>query len=1021
MKSLIVAILSLASFILPATDFARAQVPPALKVVGNQLQDPSGKVVRLLGVHISGTEYACIAVRKDGVRGYGFGDGGVLRQDPDPVTHKYVNEQALTNLLSWNVNAVRVPLNQDCWLAPPEKTGAIPPPNPMYIGKPYRDAIIAYVQALNAKGLYVILDLHWSAPGKQVADVKDFMADANYSLDFWKSVATTFNDTDYPAVLFDLFNEPAFGLGGEGKDGQWVNQVWTATTADWLCWLNGGCSLLWQQNSNSNNAPTTEPTCDEVVDKVVDRKNCQYKSVGMKDLLNAVRGAGAHKPVLVGGLAYTQDITQWLTYAAMLTDQQNTNQIVASYHPYCLYKVFSVEGCQKSLKNQQDNWWPLIKTIAASFPVVLGEIGEYDCSTTFLDAYLPFADQNGMSYLGFTYNTVDCSNPDNGGPALIKDNAGKPTPFGIGLKSHLATLVPTVTALSQNSGPSAGGTPVTVSGTNFTGARAVNFGSTAVTSFTVNSDTSISVTSPPGNGAQDVTVTTYLATSAKNKNDQFTFVWSSTALLAPSPLAPTVTSVTLSSGLFAAGPTAGGTVVEIDGFNLSEATAVYFGANAAASYSVVTAGVLTATSPAGSGQGPVDITVTTPFGTSQTSAADQFAYVDAPGLTAPISPALGPAAGGTFVTLTGTGFTYATAVNFGANPASSFQISSDTSITAIAPPGSGLTLGQAAVTVVNPAGTSSPFLNALYTYTCDSHDFNGDGNSDILWRDASGNTVPWLMNGPQVLGSASYGVVPSSWQIVGQRDFTGLGRCGLLWRDSSGNTTIWLLTGLLVQEAASLGNVPTSWAVVGTSDFNGDGYGDILWKDSSGDVAIWLMNGLSVAQAAGVGNVGTAWSVAGTGDFNGDGNSDILWRDSSGNLAVWLMSGATVLQAASLGAVPGNWQIMGTGDFNGDGVTDILWQDSNTGTVAFWLLNSSAQILQTAALGAVATPWSITLTGDYNGDGYSDILWRNITTGDVAIWFLGPSLVNRGGAEVSSAAFVGNVPTTWTIQNANAE
>ena len=110
---------------------------------------------------------------------------------------------------------------------------------------------------------------------------------------------------------------------------------------------------------------------------------------------------------------------------------------------------------------------------------------------------------------------------------------------------------------------------------------------------------------------------------------------------------------------------------------------------------------------------------------------------------------------------------------------------------------------------------------------------------------------------------------------------------------------------------------------------------------------------------------------------------------------------------------------MGIGDFNGDGVMDILWQDSNTGTVAYWLLISSTQILQTGTLGAVPAPWSISLTGDYNGDGYADILWRNTTTGDAVIWFLVPSLGDV--VEVLSGAFIGNVATNWTIQNANAE
>ena len=164
-----------------------------------------------------------------------------------------------------------------------------------------------------------------------------------------------------------------------------------------------------------------------------------------------------------------------------------------------------------------------------------------------------------------------------------------------------------------------------------------------------------------------------------------------------------------------------------------------------------------------------------------------------------------------------------------------------------------------------------------------THDFNGDAKSDILWRDNTGNTAAWLMNGGTLLQAGSFGAVPLTWSVVGQRDFNGDGNYDLLWRDTSGNTAIWLLNGLSILQTGVLGNIPTTWSVAGTADFNGDGKGDILWLDNTGNVAIWLMNGLSISQAGGLGNVGTHWSVVGTADFNGDGKTDILWRDTSGN------------------------------------------------------------------------------------------------------------------------------------------
>jgi hypothetical protein len=328
-------------------------------------------------------------------------------------------------------------------------------------------------------------------------------------------------------------------------------------------------------------------------------------------------------------------------------------------------------------------------------------------------------------------------------------------------------------------------------------------------------------------------------------------------------------------------------------------------------------------------------------------------------------------------------------------------------------PSAKLGTSPAIVFTESSAGTASACASATSVAsgeTTDTHDFNGDGNSDILWRDTSGDVAMWLMNGTQVLQSAVLGNVSTTWSIAGQRDFYGIGKSGILWRDTSGNVAIWQMNGSTVTLSTILGNIPTTWSIAGTG-FNSNGMGDILWRDTSGNVAIWLMNGAAVSSSTFVGNVPTTWSIAGTGDFNGDGQTDILWRDTSGNVAIWLMNGAQVPSSTFVGNVATTWSIVGTGDFNGGGKSDILWHDTS-GNVAIWLMNGAA-VSSSAFVGNVATVWSIADTGDYNGDGKSDILWRD-TSGNVVIWLM-------NGAAVSSSAFVGNVSTVWTIQTANVD
>lgn len=256
--------------------------------------------------------------------------------------------------------------------------------------------------------------------------------------------------------------------------------------------------------------------------------------------------------------------------------------------------------------------------------------------------------------------------------------------------------VPTVTSLSPSQGPQSGGTVVTITGTGFTGGASVKFGTAVATGVTVNSDTSITATSPAGTGTVDVTVITPGGTSALNASDQFTYL-----------AAPTVTNVNPNQG-----PASGGTTVTITGTGFTGATSVKFGAISATGVIVNSPTSITATSPAGTGM--VHVTVTAPGGTSALNASDQFTYTAAVAPTVTnLSPNQGSTSGGTTVTIIGTGFTSVTSVKFGSTNAASFIVNSATSITAVSPAGS---VGAVFVTVTTPSGTSAGSASSQFTY-----------------------------------------------------------------------------------------------------------------------------------------------------------------------------------------------------------------------------------------------------------------------------------------------------------------
>lgn len=230
--------------------------------------------------------------------------------------------------------------------------------------------------------------------------------------------------------------------------------------------------------------------------------------------------------------------------------------------------------------------------------------------------------------------------------------------------------------ISPNQGSTGGGTTVTITGTNLSGATAVHFGAKLAT-ITADTDTSVTVTSPSGTGTVPVTVTTPGGTS-----NPLSFFYVGAPF--KSTLSP------------ASGVTAGGNTVTINGTGLSTATAVHFG-TVSATPVVVNDSQLTVVVPAATAAGAVGVSVTTAGGTNN---GLSYTYVDTPTITA-VSPTSGSTSGGTAVTLTGTNLTTTQSVTF-AGAAAPFSVISDTQVSAVTPPG---TAGAVDVVLTTSAGS----------------------------------------------------------------------------------------------------------------------------------------------------------------------------------------------------------------------------------------------------------------------------------------------------------------------------
>jgi len=221
-------------------------------VSGKQILNGSGKPVLLHGVNRSSFEYMCIS-------------GGGISEGP-------VNQAEVDALKSWHINAVRVVLNEDCWLG-------LHGVNPAYSGVTYQTAVANYVALLTQNNIAVILNLHFNGDGTSLAIEQEPMPDRAHSPAFWASVATRFQANS--AVLFEPYNEPH--------------------DIDWSCWRDGG-------------------TCAGV----------PFIVAGMQELTTAIRSTGATNIIIATGTNWGSNLDQWVRYQP--TDP--LHQLVAGWHSY---------------------------------------------------------------------------------------------------------------------------------------------------------------------------------------------------------------------------------------------------------------------------------------------------------------------------------------------------------------------------------------------------------------------------------------------------------------------------------------------------------------------------------------------------------------------------------------------------------------------------------------------------------------------------------------------------------------
>jgi hypothetical protein len=256
-------------------------------------------------------------------------------------------------MASWKANVVRLSLNQGFWL-----------PGSAVYAAGYERIVEQNVASIEAAGMDVILDLHWSDRGNLASTpAQQKMADQN-SVTFWRAVAEKFKGDG--RVIFELYNEPH--------------------DVTWDVWKNGG------------------PSGDG------------FTVAGMQALYDAVRDAGAHNLVIIGGLRHAFDLS------GVPQNRIKGYNIAYASHPY------------NFTDKQPATWNTAWGFLAATDPIIITEFGDTtgSCGTTYYSQLIEYANARQLSWTGWAWYVSGCAFP-----SLISDWGGTPTAAGLVAKNAL--------------------------------------------------------------------------------------------------------------------------------------------------------------------------------------------------------------------------------------------------------------------------------------------------------------------------------------------------------------------------------------------------------------------------------------------------------------------------------------------------------------------------------------------------------------------------------------------------------
>lgn len=321
---------------------------------------------------------------------------------------------------------------------------------------------------------------------------------------------------------------------------------------------------------------------------------------------------------------------------------------------------------------------------------------------------------------------------------------------------------------------------------------------------------------------------------------------------------------------------------------------------------------------------------------------------------------------------------------------------------------------------ITPATLANGVANFPSTYGLFFGDWNGDGVTDVMWRDANGNNRWFVNNGALSFTQYTNPIPPanltyqSTLSYVYFGDWNGDGLTDMLWRGGPSNSlNHWLVNNGNMSFTETDNAITNSFAsAVYVGDFNGDGFSDVMQMGDAGDGSQrWFLND-GALHFTSVDNPIPVASLSGAatpifGDFNADGLLDVLWYKSSDGTNRWFLNKGNLTFTETDNPIAPSI-LTGTagpmlGDWNADGITDAMWYSPSGGTNRWFTNNGTLSFSEQDNLLATGSINGLTLlTGDWNGDGSSDVMAYSLSSG-ANNWFFG----TRAGTDLLSSITTG--------------